>query len=175
LQLNADPLGSRVQVVQGTDSLFVLAEIAIGLAGFTGVSAALYARDTWHPYDRYRTVALLFTSFGALGFALIPYGLQLLGVPNETLWRVCSGAIVAYVFVMAAVAFRTRPTEPSSLPFYGEITAVFSVVGGLGTLVQALNALGLFSASFGVYYLGLVVLLLVGGMQFAVIVLFRPS
>jgi hypothetical protein len=50
-RLGGQPLGGRGDAVQGADSLFVLAEISIGLAGFTGITAALYARGTWHPHD----------------------------------------------------------------------------------------------------------------------------
>ena len=161
--------------MQDADSRFVLAEIAIGLAGFTGITGALYARDTWHPFDRFRTVSLLIISFGALAFALAPHGLQLLGVPDERLWRICSGAVVAFSVIAAFVVMRDQPTDYPSVPYYRTISVVFYVLSVLNTLALALNALGLFSASFGVYYIGLVVMLLIGGLQFAVIVLVRPS
>ena len=122
--------------MQDPESLFVLAEISIGLAGFTGITAALYARDTWHPYDRVRTVSLLTISFGVLAFALCPYGLQLLGIPDEIVWRICSGAVVIYAFVAGIAFVCLRPADYSSIPYYRTIGAVFVVVSALETLAM---------------------------------------
>ncbi len=161
--------------MQGADSLFVLAEISIGLAGFTGITAALYARGTWHPHDTWRAVSLLVMSFGALGFALIPYGLLSIGVPDAALWRILSAAFVVYTVIGAVAAVRFHPPDASSVPSYRVIGLIMWVVSSLNAVAQVLNALGVFSTPFGVYYIGLVVLLLLGGFQFAVMILIRPS
>ena len=55
------------------------------------------------------------------------------------------------------------------------IGLIMWAVSLLNTVAQVLNALGLFPTPFGVYYIGLVVLLLLGGFQFAVLILIRPS
>lgn len=161
--------------MQDVDSLFVLAEISIGLAGFTGITAALYARGTWHPHDTWRAVALLVMSFGALAFALTPYGLLSFGVQGAALWRILSATFVVYTAIGAVAAVRFYPPDASSVPPYRVIGRIMWGVGSVDAAAQALNALGLFSAPFGVYYIGLVVLLLLGGFQFAVLILIRPS
>ena len=161
--------------MQGADSLFVLAEVSIGLAGFTGITAALYARGTWHPHDRWRAVSLLVMSFGALAFALIPYGLLSIGVPDPAVWRISSAAFVVYTVIGGLAAVRFHPPGASSVSSYRVIGLIIWAVSSLNAVVQVLNALGLFPMPFGVYYIGLVVLLLLGGFQFAVLILIRPS
>jgi hypothetical protein len=137
----------------------VFAEISIGLAGFTGIMAALYARDTWHPFDRFRTVSLLIISFGALAFALAPHGLHLLGVPDETLWRICSGAFVAFAFVTAIAVMRLQPPGYSSVPFYPLVLASYAALISV--------AVGLFpQASSALYFAALFLNLGIAGVLF---------
>jgi hypothetical protein len=161
--------------VQGADSLFVLAEISIGLAGFTGITAALYARGTWHPHDTWRTVSLLVMSFGALAFALTPYALLSVGVADPPVWRISSAAFVVYALIGGIAAVRFQPPDAWSVPSHRPIGVIMWAVSTLNTIAQLLNALGLFPTPFGVYYIGLVILLLLGGFQFAVLILIRPS
>lgn len=56
-----------------SETLIGIAELAIALAGFTGVVVAFRSRDSggWHPGDRLRLVFLLEASLTAAGFALL--------------------------------------------------------------------------------------------------------
>ena len=81
--------------------LIGVTEIAVALAGFTGVVVAFGSRSAgaWHPGDRLRLAFLLEASLTAAGFALL--GLLLISVelsPN-TVWVVCSLAWSAYMAV----------------------------------------------------------------------------
>jgi hypothetical protein len=56
-----------------SETLIGIAEIAVALAGFTGVAVAFRSRDHagWHPGDRLRLNFLLEASLTAVGFALL--------------------------------------------------------------------------------------------------------
>jgi hypothetical protein len=55
------------------ETLVGIAELAVALAGFTGVAVAFGSRDrgSWHPGDRLRLNFLLESSLTAAGFALL--------------------------------------------------------------------------------------------------------
>ena len=120
-------------------------------------------------------MSLLIISFGALAFALAPHGLHLLGLPDDKLWRICSAAFLLFGVIAAFTINRVMPPEYFSAQFSEAPAIVAYVISALMALASALNALGVFSASLGVYYLCLVVYLLLGGLQFATIILMRPS
>lgn len=161
--------------MQGADALFVIAEISIALAGFTGVLAALYARGSWHPLDKWRTISLLLAGFVALGIALLPFGLYSLGLDGSALWRTSSAVFVGAGIAATVVVVRYQPPR-ASIPQFSLTAPLFWSVVSINLLAQLLNALGvLTSGTFGVFYLGLVVNLLVGGMQFTNIILIRPT
>jgi hypothetical protein len=65
------------------DSLFAIAEIGIGLAGFSGLVAAFvqHSGQTWRLDQKTRIVLLIMLSFGMIVCALIPYALS--GVTNS--------------------------------------------------------------------------------------------
>lgn len=79
------------------DSLQTIAEISIGLAGFSGLLVAL-RRDSW-PLDdvqKYRMRILFTLSFGAMFLSLLPDTLANFSVPDERIWFDSSAAIFAY-------------------------------------------------------------------------------
>lgn len=92
----------------------ILAEVAIGVAGF-GTIALVLAQDrrTWESADRYRTAALLLSSFGAVLLALLPIGLATTSLSPETIWRASSGAMVAFfaVHTLTVTHLRRRYLE----------------------------------------------------------------
>ena len=106
--------------MQGADALFAIAEISIGLAGSTGIVAALYARSSWHPLDQWRTISLLIISFGTLGLALLPFGLYSLGLDDSALWRATSAIAVTIAIPSSLVFVRLRPLLAST-PHYAVI------------------------------------------------------
>jgi len=71
------------------ETLVGITEIAVALAGFTGVAVAFGSRDRggWHPGDRLRLNFLLESSLTAGGFALLTL-ILLYGFPssNEIAW-----------------------------------------------------------------------------------------
>ena len=79
------------------DSLQTIAEISIGLAGFSGLVVAL--RKDPGPLDdiqKYRLRILFSLSFGAMFLSLLPDTLVNFGVPGERIWFDSSAAMFAY-------------------------------------------------------------------------------
>ena len=88
------------------DVLVTTAEVAIGLAGFSGIVAAVIgsrASVRWSPVQKYRLAELLRTSFGAVVFSLFPLILLSAGVSNSTSWLVTSLTWLGYIGVAIAL------------------------------------------------------------------------
>jgi hypothetical protein len=83
---------SRPIGVQGQEAnaLYILAEMSIGLAGSTGVVAALHGRDDWYPLDVWRVVNRLLVGFRTLVLALVPVALRSFGITGSPPWRISS-------------------------------------------------------------------------------------
>jgi small-conductance mechanosensitive channel len=79
--------------VDHSETLIGIAEIAVALAGFTGVVVAVRSREHggWHPGDQLRLVFLLEASLSAAGFALLTLVLfHALPHSASTVWTVAS-------------------------------------------------------------------------------------
>jgi len=88
------------------DLLTVLAEIALGLAGFAGIIAALGPRkNPWQLLDRLRIIALLVNSFLILIFALVPLGLAAAKFNEADLWFYSS---LVYLLFQLHIPFKFR-------------------------------------------------------------------
>lgn len=70
------------------DSLFAIAEISIGLAGFSGLVAAFvqHSGEAWRPDQKTRIVLLILLSFGMMVGALAPYALAGLSDSPALVW-----------------------------------------------------------------------------------------
>jgi len=75
----------RTQVLTG------VAEVAIALAGFSGVVVVFRRNeDPWLPEDRFRLSALILSSFMAAAFAFLPLVLWEVAGTEGRVWRVSS-------------------------------------------------------------------------------------
>jgi hypothetical protein len=165
--------------VEPTGPLTTIAQIAVGLAGFTGIAIAFTRRPgELTPLEGYRLAILFATSLGALFLALIPFGFGLVGVRDSTLWRISSALFVAFEAGLLIYLV------PRTLRFLGEAREIFNVrvLTGLAAghvvaiVLQAVNALGGFrGAESGVFLWGLIWLLFHTALQFARILFIRPS
>lgn len=70
------------------ESLFAIAEIGIGLAGFSGLVAAFvqHSGQTWRLEQKTRIVLLIILSFGMMVSALTPYALSGLSDEPALVW-----------------------------------------------------------------------------------------
>jgi hypothetical protein len=70
------------------DSLLAIAEVGIGLAGFSGLVAAFvqHSGQSWRPDQKARIVLLIVLSFGVIVSALTPYALSGVTTAPSLVW-----------------------------------------------------------------------------------------
>jgi hypothetical protein len=164
--------------VDPSGPLTTVAQIAVGLAGFTGIVIAFTRRPgELTPIERYRFAILFGTSFGALFLSLVPFGVALVGVEAPALWRLSSAAFVAFEIGLVASLL------PRTLRYVREARELFDlrILGGLAAghalaiVLLIVNAFGGFAgAAPGVFLWALVWLLFHTALQFARMLFVRP-
>jgi hypothetical protein len=164
--------------MEASDELLTFAELAIGIAGFSGVIAAFLQRGGLHPFDRARFVNLFFTAFSALVLAFVPILLEGVAPLGNELWRISSGImIIAWLlnawftiqFVIPLI--RENVSSPANIP-----TISLWSISIVNLSVQIVNALGvIWTPCPEAFLFGLLVYLVVAGYLFAYIILYRPD
>ena len=83
--------------------LTTLAEVAIAIAGFSGIVVALQNRTVdWSETDKLRFSSLLQVSFGCVFFSFLPIVLYLMNPSEPFVWRWSSGLWLLYIACTAA-------------------------------------------------------------------------
>ena len=164
--------------MQASNELLTIAELAIGLAGFSGVVVAFAHQGQLTIVDRWRFAGLLSLSMGAAVVAFVPSLLDLAGFSGESLWR-ASSVIFLIIAVPYAAIFPLRvfrlSREMGSLPPKPFLFATFSF-SGLNLTTQLCNAAGWpYSPNPVLFLFGLVAWLVIASLFFALLVLSRPS
>ena len=161
------------------ESLATIAELGIGLAGFSSIVVALgYRSQRLGSLDRMRVIGLLLGSLGASLFATLPIVLADAGNAPSTIWRASSTALAAGLAGLLAYAFVARRdlSEPESAALHPAMW--FLIIGGFSVFIPVLawNAVGLRSApSSGPYLSALYFLLVYSTAQFFRVLLVRPA
>ncbi|MEJ2371434.1 MAG: hypothetical protein P8Y07_11385 [Gemmatimonadales bacterium] len=169
----------RKAQMQSLDVASTIAEIAVGLAGFSGLALVLGRRqDRLTSVEKYRLILLLTPSLLALFLAVAPLALLETGIRPPVLWRAASGvqALICVGLVVGFAPWTGRVMREAPEIFHWP---QFTLVAGgyvVNGLLQGLHAAGFFgSQNAGIYLVGLVFLLLHAGHQFVRILLVRPS
>jgi hypothetical protein len=164
------------------DELLTVAELAIGIAGFSAVVAAFSARGHLHESDLYRFRGLIVIAATAAGLAFVPSLLSSSGVSGPTLWSTAS-AIMIVAWFAAVIPFgllmrnlrRDPEQDPNVVPSPAAI-ALLAVPTVSNLLVQTSNVFGVGGESSGAPYLfGTLVWLWAAGVLFVGIVTRRPA
>jgi hypothetical protein len=162
--------------VDGSDVLIVIAELAVGLAGFSGVVVTLGRRSSapWQQDEKLRFNQLLGFALGCAFFAILPLALMLSPLQVETIVQVCGipAALLFGAIVTTTVVRISRLNDELRANF----NVAFSAFLFVGTLcicgVGLVNAFGVFTPpSVWLYVIVLVWALLVSGLQFLRIVI----
>lgn len=172
------PLGSSPGVIlQGGEALSTIAEVGLGLAGFTGILVALgRSRAAFSRPEILRLLLLLVSSLGAVFLALLPFALHESGVVGVACWRLSSIVLVAFTSI--ALVYLGYQIQRHRAEF-GELfsSAVFVIVatGSVAIVVLQLgNVVGLWAPPrSGPYVFGLLWLLFIASLQFARILFVR--
>jgi len=157
--------------MDAVDELLTITELAIGLAGFSGVVVAFTRREGLRQDDRYYFVALLSSTFSAVLLAFVPVVLHHVGFAGSALWKGSSAVmLIVWVILNATMLVRARritwnPIGKSfgNAQFGLTLAALSSTIANLvGWPMESGAAL---------YLVGLVLWLASAGMVFALLVL----
>ena len=91
-----------------------IVDIAIGIAGFAGIIAAIQHRGLqhWTPQHRILLQILFFSSAMAIVFSLLPTVLRTIGTAETHIWKIGSTGLLAwYAFI---VPYRVRQSRKYS-------------------------------------------------------------
>ena len=150
-----------------SDFFLTLAEISLGLVGFSAVVIVLRQVRGVERSKFQRFIARILIEFGfaCLFLALLPLLLDLLGVSPPRRWQLCCAALGVFLIAyVTAYVFRRRPFVSLSparpWAFYSRV-AVNHVLG----LTALLSSVGLgFPSGPGLYALGIVWLFFIAGL-----------
>ncbi len=159
-------------------SLQIIAEISIGLAGFSGLIVA-FRKDAGPltSVQKYRLQVLLALAFGAMFLALLPELLHYLGVSPERLWKLAALVLSCYsvVFVIwwMTASHRLKASAPELFNWFalsrmaaGHIIAVLLQLAVIFSLLD--------DASPGAYLAALIWYLLHAVQQFTRMLFVQP-
>ena len=163
--------------MQASDELLTIAEIAIALAGFSGVVVAFAHQGRLTRLDRWRFGSLLAVAMSAVATAFVPSILHYAGLTGPPVWRIASATFlvisipffVVLVPRVARIAIDAGATPPKAfiLPTFG--------LSALNLAAQLCNVLGWPTEPGPALFLfGLVGWLIVSAIFFGLLVLGRP-
>jgi len=160
-----------------TEALATIAEVAIGLAGFSGIVVVLsrtYERRLT-PLERYRLFILLVPSLATTFLALVTLALVASDVPGA--FRI--GSLLLAVFCLWFPASRVRKTIYFSqrVPDLFQASVIWGLLGGylLVASLSLLHALGVIGEAPEILLLGLLWPLFQSAVQFARMLFIRPT
>ena len=167
----AGPLGGQVPEA---DALFTIAEVAVGITGFSGIVLAISHRPgALDPFDASRIFLLLAAGVATIVVSLFPVGLHAAGVASGSIWRWSSASMVVVNLGVIAGGLRAGPWVVSARDWV--IAPVLLTATLFNLAAQILNATGLvFHGSFSVFFFGLLWWVTFSGTQFVLIIFVRP-
>ena len=162
-----------------SETLSTVAELALGLAGFTGVLVVLGRQPgRFSPAESFRLAVLLVGSLSALFLSLVPLILHDFGLAGVHLWRVSSGLMATSLLCSGAylakplARFRGSESEAYSAWVLASLTGGAAFV----LILQVVNLTGfLWPTGQGPYSFGLLFLLAGAVVQFVRILFVRSE
>jgi hypothetical protein len=159
-------------------ALLTIAQVAIGLAGFSAILVALSGKPhQWTPVDAFRIRNILAFSFQSVFLSLTPFVLAFFSLPDSTVWQVSllviALATLGGVLLVLGGVYRLSRPERAVL----NAVVVSTVIAILCTMaaVELLAVFGIVRPASGVYFLGLVVLLGISTVLVARFLFARPA
>jgi len=147
------------------DFLTTIAQVAVSLAGFSGLIAAIRTAspDGWHPRDIWSLSWMLGASIGALILALLPLWLTLFHWPDDLVYRASSAVASVYIgtFVCVMVWAGRRLTAGGHPPRVPIFPTAIALLLGFSALATAAGAAGWLDGTVAPVYVGSLIALLV--------------
>ena len=146
------------------DLLIAIAQVAVALAGFSGLIAAIRtaAPDGWYPRDIWSLSWMLGASIGALLLALLPLWLTLFRWTEIVVYRTSSAVACLYIGTFVGVmSWRGRRlTLNGHPPRVRYFPSAIAAVLGVATLASAAGAAGFWREATAAAYVGDLIALL---------------
>ena len=160
------------------NALLAMAQVAIGLAGFSAILVALSGKPhQWKPVDAFRIRNILAFTFQSVFLSVTPLVLGFFSLAESAIWKVSlliiALATFADVLLVLSGVYRLSRAERAVL----NVAVVSTVTATLGTMtaVELLAAFGTFRPAPGVFFLGLVALLGISTVLVARFLFARPA
>jgi hypothetical protein len=161
-----------------TEALLTVAQIAVGLAGFSAVLVALSGDPhRWTALDSFRIKGMLSLSFGALFLSLVPFVLAFLSFAEATRWRASLGLLSLFSVVGVVITFGQfrRLSTPERAALHPPLVYANEVSLSLLALLEVAAALGLIGCAPGIFFLGVVALLALSAFTIVRFLFARPA
>ncbi|MDX1402994.1 MAG: hypothetical protein R3192_00575 [Woeseiaceae bacterium] len=161
------------------DFLQTIAEISIGLAGFSGLIVAL--RKSPGPLtevQKFRLKVLFGNAFGAMFLSLLPYLLSALHVPNARIWFDASAAMLGFSLIFGSWIVVAGRRIARVVPEIFNWTIFYTLTGGhvVVVILQAAIMTGFIDERApGVYAIGLTWYLMHATYQFSRMLFILPK
>jgi len=160
------------------NALLTLAQVAIGLAGFSAILVALSGKPhQWTPVDAFRIRNILAFSFQSVFLSLVPFVLAFFTMPETAVWKASlltiSLATFADVLLVLAGVYRLSPPQRAVLKAL--VVSIVTAVLFVTAAAELCAAFGVFRPAAAVFFLGLVVLLGVSTVLVARFLFARPA
>ncbi len=147
------------------DVLTTTAQVAVSLAGFSGLIAAIRtaAPDGWHPRDIWSLSWMLGAGIGALILALLPRWLTLFHWSDDLVYRASSAVASVYIGTLVCVmAWAGRQlTVRGHAPRVPVFPTAIALLLGFSALATAAGAAGWLGETVAPVYAGSLMALLV--------------
>ena len=149
--------------------LSAVIEIAVGVAGFAGIVAAVRQRrlDHWPKAQLLLLQVLFTTTAAAIAFALLPSFLFELGLDERLVWRTGSAALICWI--VGALAFRYRQSR-----VYGVAMPIPRYIRALGVVSIALQTFNIVNAGVAWPFMFGIMMILMNGFSVFLLLVLRP-
>ena len=164
--------------MHGTEILTTIAQLAIGVIGFSGIAIAFNRQPgRLNDWEAFRVLILFANGFAAAFLSLLPFAFFYLDWSDAAVWRTSSGACALFeiVFLYAQTAPTRKMIGEHRELFNMALLALMISGHSLNTLLQVSNALGLVgSRTLPIFIFGVLWLLFQSVFQFGRILFVQP-
>lgn len=122
--------------------LTALAEVAIAIAGFSGIVVVLdRSGEPWSELDRRRLSMLLQISLSCVFMSFLPVLLQLAEVPTASVWFWSSALWLVYIFLALSYRLRQMPSASAIAedPSVRVVMALMFITVAISAVAQIAN------------------------------------
>ncbi|MEN8162141.1 MAG: hypothetical protein ABFS41_18875 [Myxococcota bacterium] len=137
--------------MEGASTLELLAELAVGVLGFSGIVVAIGRRQAgkWTPIDQRRFFSMVLIGALVIVLALLPFPLHHAGLDGASLWGWSSGIAAPLILLTVLQVVRGSPGGTARGlyrdPQVSNAVLTFALLATYGApLILLLNAAGIF-------------------------------